>query len=111
MGTYYIPRNLGGETRILYIFSIKSLILTAIGALIGLVFFFLFSLVGLNVVGIITMAVFAVIGFGIGAIKIPIIPTLPFTKKIGGEPLSEIILRYFKFKTNRKIYTYTKEEE
>ena len=32
MGTYNIPRNLKGETRLLYIFSIKSLITTAIGA-------------------------------------------------------------------------------
>ena len=33
------------------------------------------------------------------------------TKKIGGEPISEIIVRYVKFKANRKIYAYTKEEE
>ena len=32
MGTYYIPRNYKGETRILYIFTVKSLITTAIGA-------------------------------------------------------------------------------
>lgn len=43
MGTYYIPRNYKGETRILYIFSIKSLITTAIGAAIGGLFLFLFS--------------------------------------------------------------------
>ena len=34
MGTYNIPRNLKGETRLLYIFSIKSLITTAIGAMV-----------------------------------------------------------------------------
>ena len=38
MGTYYIPRNVKGETRILYIFTVKSLITTAVGALIGSIF-------------------------------------------------------------------------
>ena len=58
------------------------------------------------------MAVFALIGYVIGAVKIPTIVGIPITKKIGGEPLSDIIIRYFKFKKNRKIYTYvnTKEE-
>ena len=40
------------------------------------------------------MAVFAVIGYVIGAVKIPTIVGIPITKKIGGEPLSEIIIRY-----------------
>ena len=35
MGTYYIPRNYRGESRILYIFTVKSLITTAVGAGIG----------------------------------------------------------------------------
>ena len=114
MGTYYIPRNYKGETRILYIFSIKSLITTAIGAAIGAVFFGLFSMLALKKVGIAIMAIFAVIGYIIGAVKIPTIVSIPVTKKIGGEPISEIIIRYFKFKKKRKIYTYyqsTKEEK
>lgn len=111
MGTYYIPRNLRGETRILYIFSVKSLITTAIGAGVGGVFFLLFSMLQLTVVGIVILAVMALLGFSIGAFKIPTINQLPFTKKIGGEPLSEIIIRYFKFRMNKKIYTYTKEEK
>lgn len=111
MGTYYIPRDLGGETRILIIFSVKSLITTAIGAAVGLIFYLIFSALGLGVVGIITMAVLALIGFAVGTFKIPTVAGLPFTKKVGGEPISEIILRYFKFRANRKIYSYTKEEE
>lgn len=55
------------------------------------------------------MAIFALIGYVIGAVKIPTIVGIPITKKIGGEPLSEIIIRYIKFKKNRKMYTYTKE--
>lgn len=116
MGTYYIPRNYKGESRILYIFSIKSLITTAIGAGIGAIFLWLFSLMSLKTVGIIIMAVFALLGYIVGAVKIPTIATIPLTKKIGGEPISEIIIRYIKFKKKRKIYTYcqskknTKEE-
>ena len=113
MGTYYIPRNYKGETRILYIFSVKSLITTMIGAIIGLIFYFPCSWIGIKKVGIVILAIFALIGWAIGALKIPTVVGIPVTKKIGGEPLSDIIIRYFKFKKNRKIYTYidTKEEK
>ena len=57
------------------------------------------------------MAFFALIGYIIGAVKIPTIVGIPITKKIGGEPLSEIIIRYIKFKKNRKMYVYTKEDK
>ena len=122
MGTYYIPRNYKGETRLLYIFSIKSKITTVLGALVGFVFYLIFSMVNLRMVGIVILAIFAVIGYCIGALKIPTIVGLPVTKKIGGESISDIIIRYIKFKRNRKVYTYvntvntdvetiTKEEE
>lgn len=111
MGTYYIPRNYKGETRILYIFTVKSLITTAIGALVGSIFFFIFSAMAMKMVGIIAMAVFALIGWAVGALKIPTIVAIPITKKIGGEPLGEIIMRYIKFRKSRKIYTYTKEDK
>lgn len=111
MGTYYIPRNYKGETRILYIFTTKSLITTAVGAGVGALFFGLFSMLGMKMVGLVAMGIFAVVGWAIGALKIPTIVAIPITKKIGGEPLGEIIFRYVKFKKNRKIYTYTKEEK
>lgn len=111
MGTYYIPRNYKGETRILYIFTVKTLITTALGAVIGLLFYGLFTLMMLKKVGIGFLIFFSLVGYAIGAVKIPTIAGLPVTKKIGGEPLSEIIIRYFKFKKTRKIYTYTKEEK
>lgn len=111
MGTYYIPRNYRGESRILYIFTVKSLITTAVGAMIGAMFWALFKALGMNIVGIVIMAVFALLGFAVGALKIPTIVAFPITKKIGGEPIGEIILRYMKFKKNRKMYVYTKEEK
>jgi len=114
MGTYYIPRNVKGETRILYIFTVKALITTVAGLLIGALLYFIFMLIGLKTLGIVCMIIFAVIGYGIGMIKIPTLSGIKFTKKIGGEPLSEIILRYMKFLKNKKRYTYvskTEEEE
>lgn len=111
MGTYYIPRNYRGESRILYIFTVKSLITTAVGGMFGALFFLLFQAMNLTMVGVIIMGVFAFIGYAIGALKIPTIVYIPITKKIGGEPIGEIIIRYIKFKKNRKMYTYTKEEE
>ena len=47
MGTYYIPRNLRGETRIFYIFTVKSLITTVCGIAIGLVFLLILQFVNL----------------------------------------------------------------
>lgn len=111
MGTHFIPRNYKGETRILNIFTVKSLISTVIGGGIGLLFYGLFALLKLSKVGTGFFIFFALVGFGMGTIKIPTIAGLPVTKKIGGEPISEIIFRYIKYKKTRKIYTYTDEEE
>lgn len=111
MGTYYIPRNLRGETRIFYIFTVKSLITTVCGIGLGLIFLLIFSMIGMKLVGIIITAILALVGFGIGAIKIPTLSGIPVTKKIGGEPLSEIITRWIKFNKNKKMYVYTKEEK
>lgn len=111
MGTYYIPRNYRGESRILYIFTVKSLITTAIGAGVGSIGFFICRAIGFNLVGLGIMAFFGLIGYAMGAFKIPTIVGIPITKKIGGEPLGEIIFRYIKFRKNRKMFSYTKEEK
>ena len=111
MGTYYIPRNYKGETRFLYIFTTKSLITTAIGAAVGSIFFLILSVFGLKTAGLISIAVCGAIGYVIGAVKIPTIVAFPVTKKIGGEPISEIIIRYVKHRQNRKIYIYSPEKD
>ena len=94
------------------IFSTKSLIGSALGLVVGLVFYyFLKTLLGLGTVGLIIALVFAAIGYGITTIRIPENSTLPFTKKIGGEKLDDVILRAIKFKAKgKRIYIYTKEE-
>ncbi len=111
MGTYYIPRNYKGETRFLYIFTTKSLITTALGAAVGSLFFFGLTAMNMKTAGLITMAAFGLVGYIIGAVKIPTIVGIPVTKKIGGEPISEIIIRYVKYRQNRKIYTYSPAKE
>ena len=112
MSTHYIPRDVRGEGIILYIFSNKSLLTTGAGGLIGVILYFIFAKVlGLTAVGVVLLAIFAFIGFAIGTFKIPQITGLKFTKNIAGDSIDDIIVRYFKFKVNRKIYTYTKEEK
>ena len=69
MGTYNIPRNVKGEGRILFIFSTKSLIYTAITGVFGLPFYFLFSALKMTIIGIIIVAFFFFFFFLIGTFK------------------------------------------
>lgn len=112
MKTYEIPRNYKGEGRILYIFSTKGLIYTCIGAGIGLIFYFIFKMLGFSMVGLIITLIFAALGYAIGSLKIPESTAFELTKKTGGENIDEVILRWIKFKKNaNKIYVYKVEEE
>jgi len=115
MGTYTIPRNLKGETRILYIFSLKSLATTGIGVAIGAFFYLIFGvMLGWQAVGIAFIAIFGVIGYVCGMFKIPTLGGLAITKKVGGESIDEILKRYFMFRMQKKKYVYykiTKEDE
>lgn len=112
MGTYNVPRNVKGEGRILFIFSTKSLITTCIGGAVGLVFYFIFKLLDMTMVGIVITLIFALIGYSIGMFKIPDTNGLEITRKTGGENIDDVIKRYVKFKKNdKKIYVYTKEEK
>lgn len=112
MGTYNLPRNVKGEGRILFIFSTKSLITTAIGGAVGLIFYFIFAAIGISMVGIVITLIFALIGYAIGMMKVPDTGGLEITRKTGGENIDDVIKRYIKFKKNsKKLYVYTKEEK
>ena len=112
MGTYNLPRNVKGEGRILFIFTGKSMIYTAIAGGVGLIFYFLFSAMNLKMVGIGITILFALIGFAIGTFKVPNIEKFDFTKKTGGENIDDIIKRAIRFKTKgKKIYAYREEEK
>lgn len=107
MGTYNLPRNVKGEGRILFVFTGKSFLYAIIAGGVGLLFYFIFSMVGLKMVGIAITVLFALIGFAIGTFKMPEISGLSFTKKVGGENLDDIIKRAIMFKTKgSKIYVY-----
>lgn len=108
MGSYYIPsNNLKGESRILYIFTAKSLIFTAVGAGIGLIFYFLVGvLLGVPLVGILFIGIFSILGFAIATIKIPATGNSKLAKNVGGDSIDDIIKRYILFKRSKKIYSY-----
>ena len=112
MGTYELPRNVKGEGRILFIFSTKSFIYTIVLGAIGLPFYFLFSAFNIAIVGIVIVAIFALIGFIVGTFKMPELGKFEFAKKTGGENLDDIIKRAIKFRTKgKKIYVYKEEKD
>ena len=111
MGTYNLPRNVKGEGRILFIFTGKSMLYTVIAGTIGLIFYLIFSAMGLTMVGIVITVVFALIGFVIGTFKMPDIGKFKFSQKTGGENIDDVIRRAIKFKTKGgKIYIYKEEK-
>ena len=110
MGTHYIPRNVGGENRILFVFSPKALIYTCIGGGIGFVFYLLFNALGLWWLGATFIAALAGIGFAIGTFKVPKIQTKKFND-VAGEKIDDVIMRYIKFqKKKNTIYVYKDTE-
>ena len=112
MGTYNLPRNVKGEGRILFIFSTKGLITTCVGGGIGLIFYLIFAALQMKMVGIIITIIFAAIGYAIGMLQVPNAEGMDITRKTGGENIDDIIMRYIKFKSNKKkYYVYTKEEK
>ena len=111
MGTYNLPRSVKGEGRILFIFTGKSLIYAVVAGGVGLLFYFILSMFGLNMVGLAITVAFAGIGFAVGTFKVPDIAKFEFTKKTGGENIDDIIKRAIRFKTKgKKIYVYKEEE-
>lgn len=111
MGTYNLPRNVKGENRILFIFTTKSLIYTMVAAGFGLIFYFIFSSLKMKIVGLIIVAIFALIGYAIGMLKVPEIERFEFSKKTGGENIDDVIKRAIKFKAKgKKIYVYKEDK-
>lgn len=112
MGTYNLPRNVKGEGRILFIFTTKSLIYSAIGGGVGIFFYLIFALMGMNFVGIISIAICALIGFAVGRLKVPNLTFIKSTKVVSGENIDDVIKRAIKFKQKKnKIYIYDDKEE
>ena len=85
--SYTVPRSAKGESRILYVFTIKSLAITLAFAAIGVLIYFILKM--FMTVSLVTMiliiAPFALVGFAIGAAKIPDSPIMGPLQKAGGE--------------------------
>ena len=75
----------------------------------GALFWAIFGAVGLGVVGLVILIAFALIGFGIGTLKVPNTTAFEITRKTAGENMDDVILRWlkFKFQSKKKIYVYT----
>jgi len=98
--------------RLFLIFSYKALVYTLVSGGVGFLFYLIFSSIGLKIVGIIILAIFALLGFIIGTFKVPEIETFEVTRKAGGQNIDTVLLRLIKFKMKKKkIYTYAKEEK
>ena len=104
--TYGVPRSAKGESRFLYVFTVRSLITTLIFAAVGLVLYFILSFIGLGGIGMIGIVLFAGIGFAVGTLTIPDSPIVGNLRKAGGEKVSEILIRTATFKKRKKIYIY-----
>lgn len=106
--SYVIPRNTKGEGRILMIFTKKSFLWTIISASIGLVTIYpICAILGASLIGLVGILIFGLIGFAIGALKMPNSQNFEILRKTGGEDIDEILLRLLKFKKRgKKIYLY-----
>ena len=112
MGTYNLPRNVKGEGRILFIFTGKSMIFSAVFGAVGFLFYLLLAAFNLNFAGLVVIACFALLGFSIGTFKMPDLAKFDFTRKTGGENIDDIIKRAIKFKMKgKKIYIYKEEDK
>ncbi len=106
--SYYVPRSVKGESRLLVIFTVKSFIFTAAFGLVGGGIWYLCSQAfGLGMIpGLIITGIFGGLGYLVGAAKIPDSPLMGPFQKAGGEYLSDIIMRFITFKSRKKIYLY-----
>lgn len=113
--SYFVPRSVKGETRLLAIFSVKSFAFTAAFGLIGGGLWYLGSnLFRMGMLtGVIITGILGGIGYVIGSAKIPDSPIMGSFQKAGGEYISDILFRFITFKSRKKIYlyNYTREKD
>ena len=110
MGTHLIPREIDGDGRILIIFTPAGFVGTLIGIGVGAILYSICEMFNAVMVGWIILGICALIGFIIGQVKIPDSNSFPLFKKIGGEYIRDIIVEYFNFQKNKKIYLYDQTE-
>lgn len=105
MGTHLIPRSdVKGQDRFFIVFSVPGLIGTIIGIGVGFPFYAIFDAMEMPFMGYAMLAIFGFIGFVIGQVKVPDTNAFPIFKKVGGEYIRDIILRYLKFRKSKKKF-------
>lgn len=112
-GSYYVPRSVKGEGRILYIFTIKSFAATLAFGLVGVLFYFLLkNFIEISIIGaIIIIAIFAAVGYALSAVTIPDSPAMGPLRKAGGENIGAMIIRALMFRSKKKIYLYNHKRQ
>ncbi|MEG0072932.1 MAG: hypothetical protein RR922_00830 [Clostridia bacterium] len=111
MGNVYsVPRNVKGETRILFIFTVKSFMTTVGGGAIGGIFYLLFAAFGFVAIGLGMVVLCAIMGYLVGTLTIPDSPIMGKLRKAGGEEVGTILLRTIFFSKKKKLYVYKKGE-
>ncbi len=111
-GSYYVPRSVKGESRILFIFTVKSFLLTLAFGMIGVVIWMVGGQFGMPMMaGLISVVVTGGIGFAIGAVTIPDSPAMGPLRKAGGENLFDILVRLVMFRGKKRIYIYDYKRE
>lgn len=103
---YTVPRSAKGETRILYIFTIKSMLFTLAFAIIGAVPCFILNWLGFGMAGVIVLGVIATLGYLMATLTIPDAPIMGKLRKAGGEKLADILWRTLTFTRRKGIYIY-----
>lgn len=104
--TYSVPRKVKGESRILMIFSVKSLLATIGGVIVGILPALLFYSLGLNAIAFVTVVICGALGFGLVTLKIPDSAIIGKFRKAGGEVVGDILFRTLTFNKRKKIYIY-----
>lgn len=105
--TYYVPRSVKGESRLLYIFTIKSFVTTIAFGLVGALIWYIGNKFGMGLLpGLIITVILGSLGFAFGALKIPDAPFMGKFRKAGGENLTDITFRFLTFRKKKKIYMY-----
>lgn len=111
--SYYVPRSVKGETRILYIFTIKSFAVTLAFGLVGFGIIWIigtFTNVGI-ISKLIVTGIFAAIGYMLASLKIPDAPIMGPLRKAGGENVGSMLVRVLFFNRKKKIYLYNYKRE
>lgn len=112
--SYYVPRSVKGESRILYIFTMKSFIATLIFGLVGAGIWFLITSLGGTVElipGLILVGICGGIGYALSTVVIPDVPFMGPLRKAGGENIGAMLWRLVTFRKRKRIYLYDYKRE